>query len=47
MIAMRDRMKEFYFKTLRKRDFAYLERGLRKDKDLDLLVSGTLFKVPQ
>ncbi len=38
-------MNELYFKTLKKKDFAYLERGLRKDKDLELLVSGTLYKV--
>jgi hypothetical protein len=45
-IAIRDRMNELYFKTFKKQDFAYLERGLRNDKELELLVSGTLYKVP-
>lgn len=31
-----------YYKTLRKRDFSYMERGLRSDKEGELLVAGYL-----
>ena len=39
---MLDRIKEMYFKQLRERDFNYMERGIRSDKEGELLVAGNL-----
>ena len=39
---MMDRMKELYYKQLRKRDFMYMEKGIRADRETELLIAGNI-----
>eukprot|EP00347_Sterkiella_histriomuscorum_P021335 403334350 len=40
--SLQDRIKELYFKTLRKQDFHYIEKGLHADKQYELMVAGKI-----
>ncbi len=42
ILAPTDRIKEFYYKSLRKLDFGFMEKGLYLNKETDLLVAGKL-----
>lgn len=42
IIAIADRVKRYYFETLRKRDFHYMERGLPLAKEHEYLIAGKL-----
>jgi hypothetical protein len=41
-IGLEDRFKELYYKTLRKRDFGYIEKGIRADKESEFLIAGNI-----
>jgi hypothetical protein len=42
LTGMLDRIKETYYKKIRKQDFNFMEKGLYKDKETDLLLAGKL-----
>lgn len=39
---MNDRLKELYYKTMRKQDFNFMEKGLYANKESELLLAGKL-----
>lgn len=41
-LGLSDKVKRFYFQTLRKRDFSYMETGLIRNKEHEYLIAGKL-----
>ena len=39
-LGIQDKLKKFYYQTLRKRDFEFMEKGLIAGKENELLIAG-------